>query len=327
MKLNESIEQWIADVCAGKSNETPAAYRCKLRYLQRRLGHDAEMAGFTVEDFRNFIHALQNQREKRWGSQTIAAPLSQATIHTVATTVKAYLRWAYEHGHINEDPTVGVKIPPLPHPTPKAVSSDDVLKMLQAAATTGPEWERYRNVALIYTLRDTGGRVGGLVNMEVSDIDFERLKIRVVEKGNKPRLLYLVSATAEALRWWLEARKVLEPRDNRVFTSAKTRCGLSRGGIYSILRRLAHLGGVTGRFNPHAFRHAFARDALANGADISRLAKAMGHSNPYVTLNYYALWYDQEIREFHQQFSPVNHMPVIRPADSETEKPRRSAKP
>ncbi len=313
MKIDESVEMWIADVCAGKSNETPLAYQAKLRYLQRFLGDKADVSDFSADDFRQFIRALQTQKRKRRGTQTIASSLSPTTIHTVATTVGAYLRWAYQHGHIQADATQGVRIPPLPHPKPKAVSSEDVIKMLRAAATTGPDWERYRNVTLLYLLRDTGGRVGGIARIDVGDIDFASLRIHVVEKGDKPRMLHILPTTAEVIRLWLDIRPTLDPLDNRLLTSAKTRCGLSRGGIYSILKRLAQRGGVTGRYNPHAFRHAFARDALTKGADISRLAKLLGHSNPYVTLLYYALWYDQEIHAFHQQYSPANDIPDIRP--------------
>ncbi len=318
MKISQSIEAWISDVCAGKSNETASAYRSKLRYLEREVG-DIDVSDFSADDFRNFIQALQTRKHKRRGTSTIASPLSKATIHTVATTVGAYLRWAHGHGHIKVDATVDVKIPPLPQPTPKAISQEAVVKMLRAAATTGPKWERYRNVALLYVLRDTGGRVGGMVGMEVDDIDFSALRIRVTEKGGKQRMLHILATTADVLRLWLDVRMTLQPLDNRVFTSSKTLCGLSRGGIYSTLKRLAKKGNVTGRFNPHAFRHAFARDALSNGADISRLAKLLGHTSPYVTLLYYALWYDHEIHEFHRQYSPAGDLPPIVDLDGDAE--------
>src|SRR5438270_326871 len=58
---------------------------------------------------------------------------------------------------------------------------------------------------------------------------------------------------------------------------------LDPGAINQLLNRLAQKANTTGPHNPHAFRHAFARDYLLNGGDLASLSKLMGHENIEVT--------------------------------------------
>jgi len=50
-----------------------------------------------------------------------------------------------------------------------------------------------------------------------------------------------------------------------------------------MLKRRAKRAGVQGRSNPHAFRHAFAREYLMSGGDLATLYQLMGHGSVKVT--------------------------------------------
>lgn len=80
--------------------------------------------------------------------------------------------------------------------------------------------------------------------------------------------------------------------------------GLTREGIYRVLGRLANVAGVRGRFNPHSFRHALARDSLRAGADLSQVSQLLGHKGVAVTADYYARWDDHELQAAHRRVSP-----------------------
>ncbi len=188
--------------------------------------------------------------------------------------------------------------------------------MVDAAASNGEEWERNRNLALLYVLRDTGGRVGGLAGADVDDLEIKRGRLSVRGKGPKSRYLYLNSTTVAALTSWLDQRVLLEPQDHRLFTGREG-TGLTTRGISWVLRRLAEKARVSGRSNPHSFRHAFARDGLQNGCDLTRISQMMGHTNVNVTAAYYARWSDDELKEFHHQFSPVAQMKLVKPEIAE----------
>lgn len=298
------IDLYITDVCS-KDNETPKAYRGKLSRFSEWLG-SRDIQTLVEQDLEDFRGYLQNKKIKARGKAQIKERLSPFTVRTVLVTVRGFLRWCHRRGHMASDLASRWVIPSAPKPDPKAIQPDVFEQLVLAACEVGEPWERARNLALLYLLRDTGGRISALLYAELEDIDWPRTTINSWSKG-KPYPLYLNPGSVETLRAWLAVRYVANPSDYKIFTGAKC-SGLTRSGVYHILDRLAEARHVQGRHNPHAFRHAFARDALQAGADLSQVAQLMVHSSIVVTADYYARWNDQELREAHRRFSPGRNL-------------------
>lgn len=311
MKLNDLIYRYLAANTSGFSNETYDSYNRKLNYLRNHVG-GGEVEANTIKPqmIEELKLDLTRRREKRKGAGVVNEPLSPFTIYTSLKTIKYFFDWSYDQGLIENNPMRGVRLPTEPKPKPKAVSTETVTKMLEAAAVKGENWERVRNVALIFCLCDTGARVSGLANSSLDDLDFTDGSLSVVEKGEDPRPVFLSPQTIQALIVWLEWRKTLEPLERTVFIN-KYGTRLTRGGVYKILKRVADEAGIDGPTNPHAFRHYFAKAALENGIDLSRLSDLMGHSSEAITDKYYTSWNKKELRKAHSQFSPGNNLPAV----------------
>ena len=80
---------------------------------------------------------------------------------------------------------------------------------------------------------------------------------------------------------------------------------LTTQGVREILRRLKGKVDVSGPINPHAWRHAFAREYLQNGGDLASLADYLGHSDVSVTHQAYAIFRTEELKAKHARLSPV----------------------
>lgn len=78
--------------------------------------------------------------------------------------------------------------------------------------------------------------------------------------------------------------------------------------VHSILKRLKEKAGITGRVNPHAFRHAFAREYLMNGGDIGILSTLLGHASQQLTRDVYAVFTIDELAKLHHKFSPIDRL-------------------
>jgi hypothetical protein len=61
-------------------------------------------------------------------------------------------------------------LPTPPKPEPKAIATVTVDRMIATTDEVGEDWEQARNLAIIYMLRDTNARIGGLVNAELGDL-------------------------------------------------------------------------------------------------------------------------------------------------------------
>ena len=133
-------------------------------------------------------------------------PLSKWTIHTVLITTRQFFRWCAREKLIKVDPALELKLPPEPDVEPKPISAATFAKLVKTATTMGEFWEQARNVALLYCLRDTGGRIGGLLNARLDDLDLKAGLLTVCEKGNRMRDLPLNDPVRAALRQWLKVR-------------------------------------------------------------------------------------------------------------------------
>ena len=74
-------------------------------------------------------------------------------------------------------------------------------------------------------------------------------------------------------------------------------------GVNQLLKRLKKRAGVTGRANPHSFRHGFAKDYLMAGGDLASLADLMGHESVETTKTFYAVFEQDDLRRKHDHFS------------------------
>jgi site-specific recombinase XerD len=80
---------------------------------------------------------------------------------------------------------------------------------------------------------------------------------------------------------------------------------LSRSGLYVMLKALAKKAGVTGRFNPHSFRHGFAHHALTHGAQMGVVAAILGHRDIAITHKFYGGMVGDDLVELHEAISPL----------------------
>lgn len=298
MKLGNLVSAFLAEVCAGKSNETPQAYRSKLLHLVNYLGDDCEQ--IDQESIDRWKIELLTRKEKRRGASTIREPLSRFTCRTVMVTTRHFLRWAAKKKYLEPLELVPIREPST---DPKAIEALTVEQLLEAAALVGEDWEQARNTALIYVLRDTGGRAGAIAKMDIDNLYLAEGYATAPDKNDQLSWLYLNPPTIAAIRAWMAERARLQPLDYKLWTGAHRR-GISRQCIGQVMHRLAKAAGITGRVNPHSFRHAFARDAILAGADLSQVSEMLGHRGIVVTAKYYARWNKREVRKFHKRFSP-----------------------
>lgn len=306
MRLDVMINRFIADVCAGKTNETPNAYRSKLNHLEKYFGADRENINQEeVDAFKK--HLLERETIIRGGKE-IKGNLSKFTIRSILSTTRHFLHWAGDQGYIPK----GITLRNIhePKPDPKAVDQETIQKLLAAVEHTGPAWEQARNRALLYVLIDTEGRVGSICAIEQETMNLTDGYAIVKDKGDQLSWLWFEPQTIDAIREWQKLRIELKPKDYKLFTGSRG-TGLTREGVYRVLARLAQVGKVTGRFNPHSFRHAFAREMILAGADLGVVSDLMNHASIVTTYKYYARWKKKELKHFHTRYSPGKKLPPV----------------
>ena len=155
-----------------------------------------------------------------------------------------------------------------------------------------------RDLAIIDILISTGIRVGELVNLNRSDIDFASRECIVLGKGDKERRVYFDAKTKIHLQQYLAG-----PNDdnNALFVSLNSPWKrLSIAGVERFLAKLGDRSHVH-HVHPHKFRRTMATMAIEKGMPIEQLQKLLGHTQIDTTLHY-AIVNERNVKLSHQKY-------------------------
>lgn len=298
--LSHALEEFQQSMVGVKSESTCRWYRYTLSSMLDELG-DVQIQDITTSALRRWRTALLG-RSARWedhpGRPEAEGGLSPETVRGHVRAARVFFNWLVSEGLLEDSPGRRLEYPRKSGSTQKkAINPDDALAMLKVADTT--------EQAIILFLADTGCRVGGLCGLKRENLDLQRKQATVVEKGRgggKMRTVFFSKGTAQILDLYLSRRKEVVHGADHVFLGRYSK-PFQPSGIYQLIKRVAKRASVTGRFNPHAFRHGWAKEALRGGADLGTVSQVLGHSSISVTHDFYSHWEHSELGDRQRQFS------------------------
>lgn len=271
--LEEGIAEYLAALAAerGLSPATVAAYRRDLVRYARFL----DGAPPTPELVSAHVHALAKRG------------LAPATIARAVAAVRGLHRFLVREGLAPTDPTLLLDSPRRGRPLPKALTVDEVERLLEAPDPATPAGRRDR--ALLEFLYATGARVAEAVALDQDDLDLEEGTALVTGKGGKQRFVPVGRHARAAVSAYLPDRLALRRSgtdDGAVFLNLRGR-RLSRQGIWEILKRHARRAGLpSDRVSPHVLRHSAATHMVEGGADLRSVQELLGHASISTTQVY-----------------------------------------
>ncbi|MGL4743276.1 MAG: site-specific tyrosine recombinase XerD [Dermatophilaceae bacterium] len=298
--LQRAVDTWLAhlDVERGASRHTLAAYR---RDLGRWVGFldragVADIGQVTDAQVTDFLVALRE-------GDSAHPPLAASSAARAVVAVRGLHRFLAVEGVVDSDPACGVQPPRPPSRLPKAISVDEVRRLLDAAAIADTP-TAFRDRALLEVLYGTGARISEAVGLDVDDVGADVVRLR--GKGGKERVVPLGSYAADALAaWQVRGRPVLAARGRgtpAMFLGVRG-ARLGRQGAWTALRGAAERAQLGGRVSPHTLRHSFATHLLEGGADVRVVQELLGHAS-VTTTQVYTLVSVHQLREVYVQSHP-----------------------
>lgn len=262
----------------GCSEKSMRYYESTIRNALATVGKNVK--DVSTDDLRQYLDEYQ----QRSGA-------SRVTVDNIRRILSSFFAWLEEEFYIVKSPVRRIhKVK-----TGKVVKetySDEALEMMRDSCETT------RDLAMIDILASTGMRVGELVKLNRSDIDFQNRECIVTGKGNKQRIVYFDARTKIHLQNYLRERK---DTNDALFVTLLA--PFNRLQISGVEIRLRHIGkdlNMT-KVHPHKFRRTLATMAIDKGMPIEQVQHLLGHQSLDTTLQY-AMVNQANVKMSHRKF-------------------------
>ncbi|HAQ57050.1 MAG TPA: tyrosine recombinase XerC [Acholeplasmatales bacterium] len=211
------------------------------------------------------------------------------SIRRKISSVRTLYRLLFEDGAVHENPFSGAALPKVAKTLPKFAYEDEIVGFLDGIDDTTLKGRR--DAAMFELLYGSGIRVGELVGLKTTDLDFGTKTLLVHGKGSKDRYVPMHDGSIDKLKNYLVlVRPVFRTRtvaidDHSLFVNFKGG-PLTDRGVRDILTKELERQASTLQMSPHAFRHSFATHLLDHGVDLRTVQELLGHASLSTTQIY-----------------------------------------
>lgn len=280
---NDSNEQMLAKFIEAKriegcSEKTLMYYEKTITAMLNQVGK--EIMHIVTEDLRSYLTKYQESKQ-----------LSRVTVDNVRRILSSFFSWLEDEDYILKSPVRRIhKVKTADNI--KDTYTDEQLENIRDAC------EELRDLAMIDILASTGMRVGEMVLLNRSDINFNERECVVLGKGNKERMVYFDARTKLHLQNYLDSRTDTE--ESLFVTLRSPHSRLTISGVEIRLRELGKKLGMH-KVHPHKFRRTLATLAIDKGMPIEQLQQLLGHKRIDTTLHY-AMVKQSNVKTAHRKY-------------------------
>ena len=312
----ETFLNYLA-VVRGSSGHTLAAYRSDLSALAEFLAvRPQTLSSWNSVTEQNIQAFLEDLEERGYSPATKSRKIASA---------KSLFRYLKEEQVIENNPLAEVRQPRAGQPLPKALSLEDVDRLLDTAANAKSA-EEARDAAMVELMYAAGLRVSELVGLDLRDVDLDAGTVRTTGKGSRDRLVPIHDTAVESVSEYItlfrpaqvrpggqrrhrpENRRSApvagqqKPAENALFLNRRGG-RLTRQAFWLRLNRLATRAGISSNITPHMLRHSFATHLLHGGASLRHVQELLGHSS-IATTQIYTHLTNQHVRSEYAKAHP-----------------------
>src|SRR5471032_871511 len=283
--------------------------------LRQRLIDDMNLRRFSRETQRNYIRDVGRfatflgrspdtataDDVRRFQIEQSEAGVPTPTMNIIVSALRFFFT------HTLDRPDLARKAIRVAHPRnlPVVLSREEVARLLNATTCL-------KHQAALSVAYGAGLRVAEVSTLKVSDIDSERMLLRVERgKGGQYRNAMLPADLLTLLReWWKVGRQQgVMHAQGWLFPGQNATKPISTRHLHRVVVEAALAAGITKRVGPHTLRHSFATHLLEDGVDIRVIQVLLGHSKLETT----SLYTKVATRTVRAVISPLDKLGIVTP--------------
>ncbi len=224
---------------------------------------------------------------------------NRVTIKRKLAALSVFYKFLYKHGHVTNNPISKVDFPKLHEKAIVRMEANEVADFLdnvEFGSNLTFKQQSYhtksknRDLALLTLMLSTGIRISECVGLDIGDIDFNNMCIKVIRKGGKEAIVYFSDEAGEALGIYMDERKKIEAvtgHSNALFLSSHKK-RISVRAVENLVKKYAQSSVPLKKITPHKLRSTYGTALYQETDDIYLVADVLGHSDVNTTKKHYA---------------------------------------
>lgn len=227
---------------------------------------------------RDFMATLYEQQKKK------------SSIHRKVAALRTFFKYLCREGILELNPAMLVASPRVEHTLPNHLNVEQMIRFIETPDTDTVLGKRDR--AILELLYASGLRVSELVNLNLRDIDFANLSVRVKGKGRKESIVPFGEHAKLALQAYLGVRSELlieadpEKVDPLAVFMNYQGTRITTRSVGRMVDKYVKICADIHHISPHSVRHSFATHLLDAGADLRVIQELLGHVRLSTTQQY-----------------------------------------
>ena len=222
-------------------------------------------------------------------------------------SLRSFYNYLYKNHSVENNPAIQVAVPKLHEKAIIRLDPNETATLLDCVENeySGTdrqnafhERNKLRDLAMMTLLLGTGVRISECIGLDITDLDFDNDRMKVVRKGGYEAFVYFGEEVREALQNYLEVRKnktTKEGHENALFLSGQMRRMTVRAAE-NLVKKYAKSCIPLKRITPHKLRSTYGTTLYQETGDIYLVADVLGHKDVNTTRKHYAAIEDERRR-------------------------------
>lgn len=273
--MQSDIDQYLQTLVVERrlSDHTVNAYRRDIE----KLIHYADQYSLML------WQGINVQQARRFAAKLHASGLNPKSIQRILSACRSLFNYLIQKRSIKLNPFIDIRAPKASKTLPKTLTPEQIFQLIEI---NPQDPLSFRDQAFMELFYSSGLRLAELCGLNMQDLMFDQLLVRVTGKGNKTRDIPVGKIAIDAIRAWLIQRNSLPLKDYDAVFVSKWGRRISPRNIQQRLKSWAKKQGLDINITPHMLRHSFASHMLESSGDLRSVQELLGHANISTTQIY-----------------------------------------
>jgi integrase/recombinase XerD len=229
--------------------------------------------------------------------------LAANSVNRSLAALRGFYKYLLREKKLDVNPVAHIELARVWMHLPDVLSREEMIRLLMQPAGETPASLRDR--AMLELMYATGIRVSELTGLTMNSINWQVGYLVAMGKGGKERIVPMGQTAYDRVKRYIEGARpqFLKRGECELLFLNRSGKGLTRQGLWKIVKKYAMLANLSKKVHPHTFRHSFASHLLEGGADLRSVQIMLGHAD-ISTTQIYTHVTRERLKEIHRTYHP-----------------------